>query len=51
MKAIMKNLVTLVGIILLGIGIGNATPSFDCGDDDVEPISTHSAMKASYKES
>ena len=51
MRDVAKNLIALIGLSLLGIGIANATPSSDCGDDDVKPINVHSAAKAVNKES
>lgn len=51
MRSVTKNLIALIGLSLLGIGIANATPSSDCGDDDVQPINVHSAAKAVNKES
>ena len=51
MRSIIKNLIALIGLSLLGIGIVNAAPSSDCGDDDVEPINIHSASKAVNKDS
>ena len=51
MKNIIKNLIALVGVSLLGIGIANAAPSSDCSDDDVQPITVHSAAKAINKDS
>ena len=51
MQNIIKNLIALVGVSLLGIGIANATPSSDCGDDDVQPINVHSAATAINKDS
>lgn len=51
MQNVIKNLVAIVGVTLLGIGIANATPSIDCGDDDSQPINVHSAAKAIIKES
>lgn len=51
MQNVIKNLVAIIGITLLGLGIANATPSSDCGDDDVKPINVHSAAKAINKES
>lgn len=51
MQNVIKSLITIVGVTLLGIGIANATPSLDCGDDDVQPINIHSAAKAINKES
>ena len=51
MQNVIKNLVAIVGVTLLGIGIANAAPSSDCGDDDVQPINIHSATKTISKES
>ncbi len=51
MKNFMKSLVALLGVSLLGIGIANATESTDCGDDDVQPIKIHSAVKVTNKDS
>lgn len=51
MKNIIKNLVALVGLSLIGIGIASAEISSDCGDDDVQPINVHSAVKAINKDS
>ena len=51
MQNILRNLIAVIGVTLLGIGIANATPSSDCGDDDVQPINVHSAAKAINKES
>lgn len=51
MKNVINNLVAIIGITLLGLGIANATPSSDCGDDDdVRPINVHSAAKAISKD-
>ena len=50
MQNVIKNLVAIIGITLLGLGIANATPSSDCGDDDVQPINVHSAAKAISKD-
>jgi len=50
MQNIIKNLIALVGVSLLGIGIANATPSSDCGDD-IQPINVHSAATAINKDS
>lgn len=51
MQNVIKNFVAIIGITLLALGIANATPSSDCGDDDVQPIDVHSATKATNKES
>ena len=51
MKDVIKNLVALIGIGLLGIGIVNAAPSRDCGDDDVKTIEIHSAVTVTNKNS
>ena len=49
MKSVIKNLVALIAIGFLGIGIVNAAPSSDCGDDDVRPIEIHSAITLTNK--
>ena len=50
MKKFIINLVALLGVSILGIGIATATPSSDCGDDDVQPINIHSSVKAHIKD-
>jgi hypothetical protein len=50
MQNVIKNLVALIGVSLLGIGIANAAPSSDCGDDDVQPINIHSTAKVINKD-
>ena len=46
MGYIFKNLFALIGVVgLLGIGVANAAPSSDCGDDDVKPISVQPSAK------
>lgn len=50
MKKMIINLIALFGISLLGMGISNAAPSADCGDDDVQPITIQGAVKAVSKE-
>ena len=47
----MKYLMTIIGVSMLGMGIASATPSLDCGDDDAQPISTHSAAEVVIKDS
>ena len=42
MRYILKNLIAIFGFIFIGIGMANAS-SIDCGDDDAEPITVHSA--------
>lgn len=49
MRYIFKNLIALFGVIFLGVGVVNAATSIDCGDDDAEPITVHSAAKAINK--
>ena len=51
MKRIMKYLITFIGLGMLGMGMASATPSVDCGDDDAQPISVHSAAEAVMKDS
>ena len=51
MKKIMKHLVAYIGIGMLGMGIASAAPSLDCGDDDAQPISVHSATEVVIKDS
>ncbi len=51
MKKVMKNAIAIIGLTFLGMGITNATPSSDCGDDDVQPINVHSTAKTAIKES
>lgn len=51
MGYIFKNLIALFGVIFLGIGMVNAAPLLDCGDDDAEPITVHSAAKVIDKKS
>ena len=51
MQYILKNLITLIGVSLLGIGIVSASPSSDCGDEDVKPITIHSSAKLVNKDS
>ena len=46
MKNVMKNIIVIIGISIFGVGIVNAAPSTDCGDDDVQPIKIHSAVVA-----
>lgn len=43
MRFILNKHIALIGVIFLGIGMTNATASLDCGDDDAEPITIHSA--------
>ena len=50
MKKMMINLVAFAGISLFGMGMVSASPSNDCGDEDVQPITTHSAAKATNTE-
>lgn len=51
MQKLIKSLITVIGVTLLGIGMANAAPSSDCGDDDVQPINVHSAAQIVNKES
>ena len=51
MQKLIKGLITIIGVTLLGIGMANASPSTDCGDDDVQPINIHSAAQSINKES
>ena len=51
MGYIFKNLIALIGVILLGVGMANANPTLDCGDDDAQPIDIQSAAVAKKKES
>ena len=51
MQKLIKSLITVIGVALLGIGMANAAPSTDCGDDDVQPINVHSAAQIINKES
>ena len=51
MKRIMKYLITFIGLGMLGMGMVSAAPSLDCGDDDSQPISTHSAADVNVKDS
>lgn len=49
MGYILKNLIALIGVGLLGIGVANAAPSSDCGDDDVQPINVQTSEKSITK--
>ena len=51
MKKLMKHLITFIGLGMLGMGMASAAPSLDCGDDDAQPISVHSAAKVVIKDS
>lgn len=52
MKKITLNLVAIMGVCILGIGATfAAASSFDCGDDDVQPIIVHSSADATTNDS
>lgn len=51
MGYIFKNLIALIGMVLLGVGIANANPTLDCGDDEAQPINVQSAAIVTNKES
>ena len=51
MRKLMKNIIAVIGIGLFGIGMASATPSLDCGDDDAQRISIHSAAEVINKDS
>ena len=46
MKNFIKNLVAFIGVCALGMGVVNASPSLDCGDDDAKPINTQTSVKS-----
>lgn len=48
MRFILKNLIAIFGVIFLGMGMVNAS-SLDCGDDDAQPITVHSAAATDKK--
>ena len=50
MRFILKNLIAVFGVIFLGMGMVNAS-QLDCGDDEAEPITVHSAAVATDKKS
>ena len=50
MGKFMKNIIALISVGLLGLSVAYAAPLTDCGDDDVQPINVHSAVKVINKE-